>query len=449
MSQGGIVWITGIPASGKTTLAGIVANKVIIRGGKAEVLDGDEIRQTISKGLGFSREDRRENVRRISWAARKLAKNDVWAVVAAVSPYREDREEAKKAAAQDGLYFLEVYLKCSVFVAKLRDRKGLYKMASEGSLTGMTGVDGPYEAPENAYTIDTAVDTAEEAGNRVFDAILWRPDDNPPTICIGRGHGGTRLVSKLMQDIGIFIGRHDQINGCDDSLDWVPLIYHMVEECGPVSEFKTGSQYESDIWNTARFILKNSHVSPGFPWGWKLPETTLLMPFFAEAFKKARFIHCIRHPVSSSLRGGHLTSDPSNSIGKASVYGAYEYCGIPKEQADSDPSLRRSAITWEHQTSRAMKYGRSLGADRYLDIKFEDICASPDWAMGTVERFLKARRSRVRPGLDIDQARTNKWDASDPNAEKIWEICGKTAKEAGYSFLDGCDPATVKPEVKI
>ena len=96
-----------------------------------------------------------------------------------------------------------------------------------------------------------------------------------------------------------------------------------------------------------------------------------------------------------------------------------------------------------------MKYGRSLGADRYLDIKFEDICASPDWAMGTVERFLKARRSRVRPGLDIDQARTNKWDASDPNAEKIWEICGKTAKEAGYSFLDGCDPATVKPEVKI
>lgn len=299
MSQGGIVWITGIPASGKSTLAGLLAKKVIMRGGKAEILDGDEIRQTISNGLGFDRESRRENVRRISWMARRMARNDIWVFVAAVSPYKQDREEAKKAASDEGLYFLEVQLKCSLVTAQARDPKGLYKKAKAG-VTGITGLDAPYEVSETAFVIDSGSDSPEEAASRVWDVLIWRPEAVPPTICIGRGYGGTRLISKLMQDMGIFIGQNEQINDCEDSMEWVRLIYRMVEECGAATEFPAGSQYKDEIRNTARLILKNSYVSPGSPWGWKLPETTLFVPMFAEAFPKARFIHCLRHPVSAA-----------------------------------------------------------------------------------------------------------------------------------------------------
>jgi adenylylsulfate kinase len=432
LSQGGIVWITGIPASGKSTIAGLLATKIRMRGGKAEILDGDEVRQTISKGLGWSREDRRENVCRISWAARTMARNDIWVIVAAVSPYKADRDEARADAEREGLYFQEVHTQCPVSVAKLRDQKELYKKTKE-----VTGVDAPYEESDKAFVVDTHNDSAYDAVYRIFDVIMWHPEDNPPVICIGRGHGGTRLVSKMMQDFGIFIGQNEQVNGCEDSIEWVNLIYRMVVEGGPTAEFQDGRPYKDQIRNTARLILQGSPIPPGAPWGWKLPETTLVMPAFAEAFPKAKFIHCLRHPVSSSLRNTHLTSDPKSHVGPSTVNGAYAYCGRALSEINSDPEWMRSACTWAHQVGRAVKFGRQLGPDRYLELKYEDICAGTDWAYGVMERFLKLRRARRRPSMDIEPTRMNRWHADDPRAQKIWEICRQTAELVQYKFLEG------------
>lgn len=431
MKRGGIVWITGIPASGKSTLAGILANKIRMAGGHAEIIDGDEVRQIVSRGLTWSREDRKENVRRMSWIAKKIAKNDVWAIVAAVSPYKEDRDEAKTSAQAEGSYFLEVHTKCALNIARDRDEKKTY------SRLAVTGQDAPYEESSEAFVVDMGEDTADEAAIRVWDVLLWRPDDNPPVVCIGRGHTGTRLVSMLMQDMGIHIGQHEQINGCEDSLEWVRLIYRMVEESGPVAEMPTGSFYKSEIRNTARGILKNGHVAPGAPWGWKLPETTLLLPMFVDAFPEAKWIHCVRHPVSSTLRNFHQTADPFTKLGSATVGGAYSYSGRRAEDVLSDEEWLRSALTWKHQVTRAMKFGRSLGAKKYIELKYEDVCANPDWALSTLERFTGFGRVRARPSLDINPARMNKWSPNDPLAPVIWQHCEDTAKALGYSYLEG------------
>lgn len=164
MSPPPILWLTGIPASGKTTLGSLLVKTLRGRGLKAELLDAEELRKTISKGLGFGREDRRENVRRISWVARMLAQHEIVAVVAAVSPYREDRMEARKDAEAAGFGFLEVYVKCPLEVVKKRDPKGLYAKAAAGLVSGVTGLDAPYEAPElgGAILVDTSTANAVE-----------------------------------------------------------------------------------------------------------------------------------------------------------------------------------------------------------------------------------------------------------------------------------------------
>lgn len=136
-----VIWVTGIPASGKTTLGrGLVAD-LRCSGIPADLVDGDEIREVISSGLGFSKEDRLQNGRRMSWIARLLARNGVVPVVAAVSPYKEGRAEARRDAGSEGLGFLEIYLECDVRIAQARDWKGTYNRRL------VTGVDDPYEEP--------------------------------------------------------------------------------------------------------------------------------------------------------------------------------------------------------------------------------------------------------------------------------------------------------------
>ena len=141
MDKAPILWITGIPASGKTTLARRIVRHFRGFGKPAEVIDGDDIRKIVSSGLGFSREDRLENNRRIAWIARLLARNGVIAVVASVSPYLEGRAEARKDALCDGLQFVEIYANCSLAVAKGRDSRNIY------DLKDVTGQGAPYEAP--------------------------------------------------------------------------------------------------------------------------------------------------------------------------------------------------------------------------------------------------------------------------------------------------------------
>lgn len=145
MAKGFVVWLTGLSGSGKTTIAHELAEVLRARVGKVEVLDGDVVRTNLSQGLGFSKEDRDANVRRIGFVARLLARNDVPVVVAAVSPYRAARDEVRQTIE----HFVEVHVDCSLQELIRRDVKGLYARALRGEIPSFTGVSDPYEVPLN------------------------------------------------------------------------------------------------------------------------------------------------------------------------------------------------------------------------------------------------------------------------------------------------------------
>lgn len=169
-NRGFVLWLTGLSGAGKTTLAGRLVPELRARGLRVEVLDGDEVRTNLSKGLGFSKEDRDTNVRRIGYVARLLARNGVATITAAISPYLEVREEVRRAVAGDGAEFVEVYVECPVQVLAERDVKGLYKKALAGELKGFTGVSDPYEEPPAP---DVVVRTHEEAIETSADRIIF------------------------------------------------------------------------------------------------------------------------------------------------------------------------------------------------------------------------------------------------------------------------------------
>ena len=144
VAGGFTVWLTGLPCAGKSTIAQGLARALLQRGQRVEVLDGDLIRQNLSLDLGFSREDRDRNVRQIAFVANLLARNGVVVVVAAVSPYRASRAEARATLK----HFVEVHVDCPTHECERRDVKGMYKKARAGELPSFTGVDAPYEIPE-------------------------------------------------------------------------------------------------------------------------------------------------------------------------------------------------------------------------------------------------------------------------------------------------------------
>lgn len=146
--RGFTLWFTGIPSSGKTTLSGAVAEKIRQRNFRAEVLDGDIVREELCN-LGFTKEDRDQNVKRIGVVCRLLSRNGVVAVAAAISPYREMRRYVRSRIDD----FVEVFVKCPVEVCMERDPKGNYKKALAGEIKNFTGVDDPYEEPENAEIV--------------------------------------------------------------------------------------------------------------------------------------------------------------------------------------------------------------------------------------------------------------------------------------------------------
>ena len=145
--KGFTVWLTGLSGAGKSTLAQELIPELRARGVNIEVLDGDEVRTNLSKGLGFSKEDRDTNIKRIGYVSRLLSRNGVGVLTAAISPYREVRSEVRRAIEEDGAAFVEVFVKCPIEVLTARDVKGLYKKALAGELKEFTGISDPYEEP--------------------------------------------------------------------------------------------------------------------------------------------------------------------------------------------------------------------------------------------------------------------------------------------------------------
>lgn len=173
--SGFVVWMTGLSGAGKSTLASLLTQELSLRGVHVECLDGDEVRKNLSHGLGFSREDRDRNVRRIGYVARMVARSGSCAITAAISPYRALRDEIRSKTEN----FLEVYCECPLEVLTQRDPKGLYKRALAGEIKNFTGVDDPYEAPENPE-------------------VLVRTDKSSPRECVDQ-------ILKALEEKGLFL----------------------------------------------------------------------------------------------------------------------------------------------------------------------------------------------------------------------------------------------------
>jgi adenylyl-sulfate kinase len=167
--KGFTIWFTGLSGAGKSTLAERVEQRLKAEGQRVEVLDGDVVRTHLSKGLGFSREDRDTNIKRIAFVCSLLTRNGVVCISAAISPYREAREWARQEIGN----FVEIYVKCSIDVCRQRDVKGLYKLVDEGKIKNFTGVDDPYEEPEQPeLVIETDKETVEESVARIFSKLV-------------------------------------------------------------------------------------------------------------------------------------------------------------------------------------------------------------------------------------------------------------------------------------
>ena len=172
MSQGFTIWFTGLSGAGKTTLTDAIVPELRARGVKVEVLDGDEVRTNLSKGLGFSKEDRDTNIRRIGYVARLLSRNGVGVIAAAISPYRDIRDEVRASVEGEGVKFVEIFVKASLDTLVSRDVKGLYKKAIAGEIKQFTGVSDPYEEPLNPEVLVSSDNETVEQSAAIIIAKL-------------------------------------------------------------------------------------------------------------------------------------------------------------------------------------------------------------------------------------------------------------------------------------
>jgi adenylylsulfate kinase len=201
-TQGFTVWFTGLPSSGKSTLATMLQER--LRGWEypVELLDGDEVRQRLTKGLGFSKADRDENIRRISYVAKLLTRTGAVAIVAAISPYREVREEARSEIGN----FVEVYVACPVEECIKRDVKGLYQKALRGEIAQFTGVSDPYEPPlYPEVVVETDRETADESLHNILKTLqdlkhLRADEDTGESVVFSRQEK-TQILERL-RDLG-------------------------------------------------------------------------------------------------------------------------------------------------------------------------------------------------------------------------------------------------------
>lgn len=182
------IWFTGLPCSGKSTISVILEEVIRKERGMVEVLDGDVIRTNLSKGLGFSREDRETNLMRIGFVCNLLTRNGVPAIAAAISPFENVREQTREMIG-DG--YIEVYTRCSVEACIERDVKGMYKKALAGEIKGFTGVDDPFDEPtDSEVVVDTDKETPEESAAKIIQYL--RENGFLPATAPGQNGSGAK-----------------------------------------------------------------------------------------------------------------------------------------------------------------------------------------------------------------------------------------------------------------
>ncbi|HLB25802.1 MAG TPA: adenylyl-sulfate kinase, partial [Nitrospirota bacterium] len=220
--KGVTIWLTGLSASGKSTVASLLEKRLFFMGCHTIVLDGDNIRHGLNKNLGFSKEDREENIRRIAELAKLFTSKGIINITAFISPYRADRDSAR-AIQQEG-DFIEVYVRCPIDICEKRDPKGLYGKARAGLVKGFTGIDDPYEEPERPeLVLDTDAKDPDECVDEILSLLVSRgvlPEEKLTqekgfvTIVSGLPRTGTSLMMKMLEAGGMPVVT-DSIRGAD------------------------------------------------------------------------------------------------------------------------------------------------------------------------------------------------------------------------------------------
>lgn len=208
-NKGLVIWLTGLSGAGKTTLAGSLSKELKAAGLRVETLDGDEVRENLSRGLGFSRDDRDTNVRRIGFVARLLARNGVVVLGAAISPYQQSRDDVRRSIEDDDVRFLEVFVRCPLQKLIERDVKGLYAKALAGEIKHFTGISDPYEEPlAPEIIVDSSLESVEESTARILSHVLdtgFRDDELLAALSAETGttFEAANVASDLPNSVGV------------------------------------------------------------------------------------------------------------------------------------------------------------------------------------------------------------------------------------------------------
>lgn len=245
-----------------------------------------------------------------------------------------------------------------------------------------------------------------------------------PVIATGRGGSGTRLLSLVLQQLGVFMG--NRLNKSADSIEWVDLIYEMAIK-RMAANCPASPSWKGELHARAATVLDEGKWS-GTRWGWKLPESMLVLPELAEAHPDAVFIHLVRDPLDTCLRRTHMTSRTGNPIGNAALAAAYRQLGWKRPPAD-DPDHIRNAASWVMQVG-AMRAHVATSGLRCLELTYERLVENPQSVADNVAAFLCLDRAAVV--LPVDFNRVRQWSLDDPRASEVWEICGEVASLYGY-----------------
>lgn len=251
-----------------------------------------------------------------------------------------------------------------------------------------------------------------------------------PIVVIGRGGSGTRLLSKAINS-DVFFGNH--LNISEDSLEWVNLIYEM------------SIQHRSNVtppggWNEllvrrAEDILQKAQWSPDQLWGWKLPESTIVIPEILSAFPDAKIVNLVRHPIPVCLRKTHLTSRPDNPVGRAVLNAAYNDFGHDPASIATDEEYRANAMSWLYQVGRATQFcRRALSSKHYLEIRFEDLITATDSTRCNISEFLDVDISKTELEIDPERAMLATKVPHNSKTRWVWDICEPIARQFGYEY---------------
>jgi hypothetical protein len=257
-------------------------------------------------------------------------------------------------------------------------------------------------------------------------------DASAPLVLTGRGGSGTRLFSIVLQKLGVFLG--NKLNHTEDSVEWVDPVYRIAIDKLRGAAPPVGGSRELLRANAAAILARRcpgSHAR----WGWKLPETVLILPEVADAFDRCRIIHVVRHPLDTCLRRSHMTSRPNNPIGEAVLRAAYEKLGWTRNPA-KDPEHLRNAASWFYQVTEAQSFFRGFSAQRGLTLRYEALCDTPEVTCRQIAEFAGGGAGGASVALEVDEARRRVWERGDSRIDEVWDVCGEAARLHGYRIDD-------------